>query len=100
MVLRRVLMAAAAGVALAAMAVPAAARDVVIHAGRLIDGTGKAARDKVSIVIHDERITAVEDGFNARPRGAEGIEPSAATALAGLIDHPLPITQNLPQRHP
>ena len=41
MTFRKVLMAAAACMAFAA---PAAARDVAIHAGRLIDGTGKAPR--------------------------------------------------------
>ena len=47
----------------AVLAGPAAAKDVVIHAGRLIDGTGKAPGTKVSILVHDERITAVQPGF-------------------------------------
>jgi len=49
--LRKGLTAAGALAALLAVsAAPAAAKDVVIHAGRLIDGTGKAPRDKVSIL--------------------------------------------------
>ncbi|HEY0436955.1 MAG TPA: amidohydrolase family protein [Phenylobacterium sp.] len=100
MVLRRVLLAAAAGAALAATAVPAAAKDVVIHAGRLIDGTGKPARVKVSIVIHDDRIAAVEDGFTAGPRGAEVIDLTTATVLPGLIDDHVHITQSFHRGDP
>ena len=98
MVLRGILMAAAAGMALAAG--PAAAKDVVIHAGRLIDGTGKPARDKVSIVIHDDRITAVEDGFTAGPKGAEVIDLATSTVLPGLIDDHVHITQSFHKGDP
>lgn len=62
-----------------------AAKDVVIHAGRLIDGVGAAPRQQVSILIHDDRITAVQPGFTA-PAGAEVIDLSNATVLPGLID--------------
>ena len=68
-----------------AIAAPASARDVVIHAGRLIDGVGKTARTQVSILVHDDRITSVEPGF-VTPKGAEVIDLSAATVLPGLID--------------
>ena len=64
---------------------PALAKDQVIHAGRLIDGVSKTPREHVSIVIHDERITGVENGF-VTPAGAEVIDLSAATVLPGLID--------------
>ena len=63
----------------------ATAKDVVIHAGRLIDGTGGPPRDKVSILIHDDRVVAVQDGF-ATPAGAEVIDLSDDTVLPGLID--------------
>lgn len=64
---------------------PALAKDQVIHAGRLIDGVSKTAREHVSIVIHDERIVGVENGF-VTPAGAEVIDLSSATVLPGLID--------------
>ena len=92
---------AAAGLAalLALSAAPAAARDVVIHAGRLIDGTGKAPRSQVSILVHDDRITAVQPGFTT-PKGAEVIDLSTATVLPGLIDDHVHITQSFHKGDP
>jgi imidazolonepropionase-like amidohydrolase len=75
----------ATAVALILAAAPALAKDQVIHAGKLIDGLGKTPREKVSILIHDDRITAVQPGF-VTPAGAEVIDLSAATVLPGLID--------------
>ncbi len=71
--------------ALALSAGQAAAGDVVIHAGRLIDGVAKTERLQVSILIHDQRIAAVQPGFIS-PAGAEVIDLSNATVLPGLID--------------
>src|SRR5580658_6036687 len=64
---------------------PAPAKDIVIHAGRLIDGSGSAPRMQVSILIKDDRITSVQPGF-ITPPGAEVIDLSKATVLPGLID--------------
>jgi imidazolonepropionase-like amidohydrolase len=61
------------------------AKDQVIHAGRLIDGVSKTAHEHVSILIHDDRVTGVQDGF-VTPAGAEVIDLSSATVLPGLID--------------
>lgn len=61
------------------------ARDLVIHAGRLIDGTGAAPRQNVSILITDQRITAIQAGF-VTPQGAEVIDLADKTVLPGLID--------------
>ena len=77
--------AAAAAILGLATAQAAAARDVVIHAGRLIDGVSKTERTQVSILIHDDRIVGVEPGY-ATPAGAEVIDLSGATVLPGLID--------------
>ncbi|UAK24950.1 metal-dependent hydrolase family protein [Sphingomonas nostoxanthinifaciens] len=70
----------------------AMARDVVVHAGRLIDGTGAAPRSQVSILIHDDRVTAVQPGF-VTPAGAEVVDLSQATVLPGLIDAHVHILQ-------
>jgi imidazolonepropionase-like amidohydrolase len=75
----------AAGVLLCGLASPAQAADVVVHAGRLIDGTSKTPRTQVSIVIHDDRIVSVEAGFITRD-GARVIDLSGSTVLPGLID--------------
>ncbi|WP_157219121.1 metal-dependent hydrolase family protein [Flavisphingomonas formosensis] len=72
----------------------AQAGDVVIHAGRLIDGVTKAERRQVTILIHDDRITGVQDGFVAGPAGAQLIELADKTVLPGLIDCHDHITMN------
>lgn len=81
---RTMLAVAAAAIAIAAPGA-AWARDVVIHAGTLIDGVSDRPRRQVSIVIHDERIVAVTPGF-VTPAGAEVIDLSRKTVLPGLID--------------
>jgi imidazolonepropionase-like amidohydrolase len=85
---------ALACVSAACLAGAAQARDVVIHAGRLIDGVTKAERRQVSILIHDDRVTAVQPGFVAGPAGAEVIELADKTVLPGLIDCHDHITMN------
>ncbi len=64
---------------------PASGKDIVIHAGRLIDGATASARTQVSILIKDDKITGVQAGF-VSPAGAEVIDLSQATVLPGLID--------------
>jgi imidazolonepropionase-like amidohydrolase len=81
----RTMTGAAALVAGMLCAMPAAAKDVVIHAGTLIDGSGAPPRRQVSILVHDDRITAVQPGF-VTPAGAEVVDLSAKTVLPGLID--------------
>jgi imidazolonepropionase-like amidohydrolase len=75
----------AIGAAALAWTSSVAAKDLVIHAGRLIDGVSNAPRTNVSILIHDDRIVAVEPGFVA-PKGAEVVDLSQDTVLPGLID--------------
>ena len=88
---RWVLRAAAFVATTALLVAPAAAQDVVIHAGRLIDGVSKSERSNVSIVIHDDRIVRIEPGF-VTPEGAEIIDLSKSTVLPGLIDCHVHIT--------
>ena len=75
----------------------AAAADSVIHAGRLIDGTGDAPRTNVSIIVHDDRIVAIEPGFTT-PAGATVIDLTQATVLPGFIDCHVHVASRLPGR--
>jgi imidazolonepropionase-like amidohydrolase len=77
----------------------ASAKDFVIHAGRLLDGVGTAPREKVSILISNDRITGVQNGF-VTPAGAEIIDLSSATVLPGLIDSHVHITHQLEGGNP
>jgi imidazolonepropionase-like amidohydrolase len=80
------LIATALGAVLYVMSAPAAvARDVVIHAGQLIDGVAKQPRSQMSILIKDGRITSLQSGF-VTPAGADVIDLSTSTVLPGMID--------------
>jgi len=72
-------------------------KDVVIHAGMLIDGIANTPRPNVSLVIRDDRIISIEEGFTS-PAGAEVIDLSSATVLPGLIDCHIHISAVLPNR--
>ncbi len=74
-----------AALSLACWVAPACARDLVIHAGTLLDAVGDAPRHHVSILIHADRVMSVEPGF-LTPAGAEIIDLSAATVMPGFID--------------
>ena len=80
-----------------AAAAPVAAKDWVIHAGTLLDGSGEAPREQVSIIVRDQRILAVESGFTA-PAGAEIIDLSGATVMPGFIDCHVHVSALLPSR--
>ena len=73
------------------------AKDVVIHAGTLIDGVTETPRRQVSILIHDDKVTAVESGFKT-PAGAEVIDLSTATVMPGFIDCHVHMSAKLPSR--
>jgi imidazolonepropionase-like amidohydrolase len=93
---RRALLPAAACTLLGLLcASGAAARDWVIHAGTLYDGSAVAPRHEASIVGHDDRIVAVEAGY-LRPAGAEVIDLEGATVMPGFIDCHVHIAALLP----
>src|SRR5579875_2583504 len=90
---------ALAALTLACSAGSALAKDVVIHAGRLIDGVTPGARERVSILIHDDRIVRVEPGFTDPP-GAEVVDLSNETVLPGLIDCHVHLTMSFHKGDP
>jgi imidazolonepropionase-like amidohydrolase len=90
---------AAAAVAALVAVVPASAKDLVIHAGRLIDGVSAQPRTQISILVHDERITGVQPGF-ITPAGAEVIDLSRSTVLPGLIDCHVHVTSQFDGGNP
>jgi imidazolonepropionase-like amidohydrolase len=87
--------AAAAAAALALTASAATARDMVVHAGVLIDGVSPQPLHKVSVLIRDDRIVGVEPGFTT-PAGAEVIDLSSSTVMPGFIDCHIHISSQLP----
>jgi imidazolonepropionase-like amidohydrolase len=86
-----------AALALGLLAQNSHSADTVIHAGTLIDGISAAPRQKVSITIRDDRITAVDNGFTT-PAGAQVIDLSGATVLPGFIDCHVHVSAMLPSR--
>ena len=59
---------------------------VVLEGARLIDGTGKPARDNAALVIDGDKITAVGTaGKLARPKGARVVDVHGRTIMPGLI---------------
>lgn len=86
-------------VTLGLAATAAWANDIVIHAGTLIDGVSKAPRANVSILIHNDRITGVQNGF-VSPKGMQVIDLSKATVLPGLIDCHVHITDQFDGGNP
>ena len=64
----------------------AAGAATLIHAGRLIDGTAAAPRERVTIVVDGDRIRAIEGGFTEPGGGDEVVDLSAATVLPGFMD--------------
>ncbi len=73
------------------------AKDLVIHAGTLFDGVTETPRHQVSIVVRDDKIQSVEQGF-VTPAGAEIIDLTNATVMPGFIDCHVHISALLPSR--
>jgi imidazolonepropionase-like amidohydrolase len=72
-----------------------AAEDVVIHAGTLIDGISAVPLNRMSIVVRDDKIVAVEKGFQTS-NGALVIDLSDSTVMPGFIDSHIHISAKLP----
>ena len=65
--------------------------DVVIHAGRVLDGVGTSPREKASVLIAGDRIASVQDGWGT-PAGANVIDLRTSTVMPGFIDSHTHIT--------
>lgn len=63
----------------------AAGGDLVIHAGRMWDGTTNAVRRDVDIVVRGQRIVAIEPHRADRPAGKR-VDASNRFVMPGLID--------------
>lgn len=58
----------------------------LIHAGRLIDGTGKAPMTERTVVVDGNRIVAVKAGYQAPAAGDQVLDLKDATLMPGLMD--------------
>jgi imidazolonepropionase-like amidohydrolase len=58
----------------------------LVHAGSLIDGVSQRAHQNKTIVIEDDRIAGVEDGFLRPGEGDAVIDLSGHTVMPGLMD--------------
>jgi imidazolonepropionase-like amidohydrolase len=74
---------------------PAMAKDIVVHAGTLLDGLSATPRREVSILIKDDRIVGVETGY-ANPAGAEIVDLTHQTVMPGFIDCHIHISARAP----
>lgn len=59
--------------------------ELVIHAGRVIDGVSATPRGRSTIRVKGDRVVSIADGW-ADPAGAEVLDLKAFTLMPGLID--------------
>src|SRR6187401_2988848 len=64
---------------------PAAAVEIAVQAGRLINGTSATVRERATVLIGGGKVIDVQDGFQA-PAGARVIDLRTSTVMPGLID--------------
>ncbi|WP_394222179.1 amidohydrolase family protein [Alteromonas gracilis] len=58
----------------------------LIHAGKVFTGTTNGLQENVTIVVEDNKITAVKDGFSKAQNGDTVIDLKASTVMPGLMD--------------
>lgn len=69
-----------------ALAGPAQAETVVLHAGRVITDAAKPASGPATITVTNGKIVSIADGYAAAPAGARVVDLKTKTVLPGLID--------------
>jgi imidazolonepropionase-like amidohydrolase len=67
-------------------AMPATAETVAIQAGALVTDADAAVRGPSTVIVTDDRIVGIEDGFTTGPAGARVIDMRGKTLAPGLID--------------
>ncbi|MFN1835390.1 amidohydrolase family protein [Balneola sp. MJW-20] len=68
------------------MTISASAQRTIIHAGTLIDGKSDRAMTNMSIVVEENRIVAMSEGFMTGDDGDRIIDLRDKTVMPGLID--------------
>jgi len=58
----------------------------LIHAGKAFTGTSKGLQENVTIVVEDNKIAAVNNGFSKAQEGDTVIDLKASTVMPGLMD--------------
>jgi imidazolonepropionase-like amidohydrolase len=61
-------------------------REIVLRNAQVIDGVSDQPRKNISIVMKDDRIASVTEGDGPAGQGAEIVDCSGKTVMAGLID--------------
>lgn len=82
----RSIAAASALVAGASIPAPVLAGTTVIHAGHLLRSADAELTGPATITVTDGRITAIAEGIQPAPAGAEVVDLAERTVLPGLID--------------
>lgn len=70
----------------AAVAAPALADTIVIHAGAVLADAASEPSGPATITVTDGRIASIEEGFTPTPEGATMVHLPDHTVLPGLID--------------
>ncbi|MFA0964017.1 amidohydrolase family protein [Roseivirga sp. BDSF3-8] len=72
--------------ALLLLSLTALGQRTIIHAGTMIDGVSKKAKEEMSIIVEGDRITSIEKGYVTAGAGDEVIDMKGMTVMPGLID--------------
>ena len=65
---------------------PALAATTIIHAGHVVTAPDAPVRGPSTVTVTDGKIVSIADGFADGPAGAETVDLSGKTLVAGLID--------------